>query len=54
LVFPKTYANKTIVDEEQVNAFPAKLKMMIVTQWLTLAVIIPALFVLSIWMESLN
>jgi len=54
LVFPKIYANKTIVDEEQVNAFPAKLKLMIVTQWLALAVIMSALCILSIWMGSLS
>jgi hypothetical protein len=54
LIFPKIYANKTIVDEQQINAFPAKLKAMIVAQWMALVVIMSALLVLSMWMSSSN
>ena len=53
LTIPKVFGNKTIVDEEQVNTFPARLKLMIVTQWLALAVLMFALVILSIWMKSI-
>lgn len=54
LTFPKVFRNKTIVDEEQVNAFPSRLKAMIVTQWVALALLMFALVILSIWMKSSN
>jgi len=53
LTIPKVFGNKTIVDEEQVNTFPVRLKLMIVTQWLALAVLMFALVILSIWMKSI-
>lgn len=52
LTFPKLFRSKTIIDEEQVNTFPVRLKAMIVTQWIALAVLMFALVVLSIWMKS--
>lgn len=54
LIFPKVFRDKTIVDEEQVNTFPSRLKAMIVTQWIALAVLMFALLILSIWMKSSN
>jgi hypothetical protein len=54
LTIPKVFGNKTAVDEEQVKTFPARLKVMIVTQWLALAVLMFALVILSIWMKSYN
>jgi hypothetical protein len=54
LTFPKVFRDKTIVDEEQVNTFPSRLKAMIVTQWIALAVLMFALLILSIWMKSSN
>ncbi len=52
LTFPKVFRNKTIVDEEQVNTFPSRLKAMIVIQWIALALLMLALVILSIWMKS--
>lgn len=52
LTFPKLFRSKTIIDEEQVNTFPVRLKAMIVTQWIALAVLMFSLVVLSVWMKS--
>ncbi len=52
LTFLKVFRNKTIVDEEQVNTFPSRLKAMIVIQWIALALLMLALVILSIWMKS--
>lgn len=43
-----------MVDEEQVSTFPVRLKAMIVTQWVSLALLMFALIILSVWMRSYN